>query len=199
MSSDQDDRLGGLRGFSDPNDENNLINAAPRETTQRRPKTKKRTTTTTTTTTEEPADTDSDSPSSQDSDIGSMVANIIEDLEVKSIAKVELPPPILIKPLWMEPEPQDLDPRKSQKLRDMIVQKHNHLRSLVTPLAGNMLKMEWNDDAQRIAQRWAEVCKFEHDNGEQRRTSRECHAATPILLFWEISSDDLSFSSSIRC
>lgn len=129
----------------------------------------------TTTTTEDPSEAD---------DTAAVVGNLIVDLgrkkRFKSDSPEDLPPVFEIRPLWMEKEPV-LDPRVSKLLQDIIVQKHNYLRSEVSPPAADMLQMEWSEPAQKIAQRWAEVCKFEHDSNDVRITSRT-YTATPSLL-----------------
>uniref|UniRef100_A0A8C8RZG0 ShKT domain-containing protein n=1 Tax=Pelusios castaneus TaxID=367368 RepID=A0A8C8RZG0_9SAUR len=42
----------------------------------------------------------------------------------------------------------------------VIIDKHNELRRGVNPTASNMLKMVWNSEAERNAQRWANQCKL---------------------------------------
>ncbi|OQV13655.1 putative Cysteine-rich venom protein kaouthin-1 [Hypsibius exemplaris] len=47
---------------------------------------------------------------------------------------------------------------------DFIARKHNCLRSLVAPLATNMLKISWNTAARDRAQAWANDCNFSHND-----------------------------------
>ncbi|KAL4225338.1 Cysteine-rich secretory protein 2 [Mactra antiquata] len=49
-----------------------------------------------------------------------------------------------------------------------IVNRHNAVRAEVSPSATNMLKMSWDDEIAKIAQRWAENCEWNHDNRYRR-------------------------------
>ncbi|ESO84184.1 hypothetical protein LOTGIDRAFT_203268 [Lottia gigantea] len=51
-----------------------------------------------------------------------------------------------------------------------IVDRHNKLRSEVTPAASGMVKMVWDDELAKIAEKWAKQCKFGHDNYKKRAT-----------------------------
>src|SRR4051812_37371156 len=55
---------------------------------------------------------------------------------------------------------------------DYIVRKHNCLRTL--PQASNMLQMQWNKEAAKQAQKWADGCVYEHGPAN-RATSRKFH------------------------
>lgn len=44
----------------------------------------------------------------------------------------------------------------------MLLQLHNLYRSNVTPPAGNMAYMEWDDELARLAQIWSDGCIFDH-------------------------------------
>ncbi|XP_028128133.1 serotriflin-like isoform X1 [Diabrotica virgifera virgifera] len=57
-----------------------------------------------------------------------------------------------------------LDPRRVN-LQKKIVLYHNFFRSRVQPPAANMLRMKYNHQAAKAAQRWADACKFlTHDS-----------------------------------
>ncbi|ESO95277.1 hypothetical protein LOTGIDRAFT_160396 [Lottia gigantea] len=49
-----------------------------------------------------------------------------------------------------------------------IVTLHNQFRAEVKPTASNMLKMKWNNEIAKVAQKWAENCDFVHDSGSAR-------------------------------
>uniref|UniRef100_A0A8C6VTV5 Cysteine rich secretory protein LCCL domain containing 2 n=1 Tax=Nothobranchius furzeri TaxID=105023 RepID=A0A8C6VTV5_NOTFU len=46
--------------------------------------------------------------------------------------------------------------------RDEILQLHNKLRGSVYPTASNMEHMIWDDELERSATQWAEVCQWDH-------------------------------------
>ncbi|XP_071492386.1 uncharacterized protein [Diadema antillarum] len=47
---------------------------------------------------------------------------------------------------------------------EAILNKHNELRSQVSPEASNMKYMHWDDDLATMAQQWSEECLWEHGN-----------------------------------
>ncbi|OQV25517.1 putative Cysteine-rich venom protein LIO1 [Hypsibius exemplaris] len=51
---------------------------------------------------------------------------------------------------------------------DYVTRKHNCLRSIVSPTASNMLKMNWNTALKATAQTWANNCVYDHNNNAQR-------------------------------
>ncbi|XP_037375752.1 cysteine-rich secretory protein 2-like [Talpa occidentalis] len=61
-----------------------------------------------------------------------------------------------------------------KKIQKEIVNKHNELRKSVAPPASNMLKMEWNKEAAKNAQKWANKCTLQHSNPEERKTNTKC-------------------------
>ncbi|MEE6508233.1 hypothetical protein FKM82_019903 [Ascaphus truei] len=54
-------------------------------------------------------------------------------------------------------------------VKNIIVNTHNILRSQVNPPASNMLKMRWNDEAAKTAERWANTCNAFHSPKELRQ------------------------------
>ncbi|CAI5683995.1 serotriflin isoform X2 [Oreochromis niloticus] len=52
--------------------------------------------------------------------------------------------------------------------KNEIVNKHNALRRNVQPTASNMLKMNWNNEAEATAQRWANTCSMGHSPASYR-------------------------------
>uniref|UniRef100_UPI00402B2B35 cysteine-rich secretory protein 1-like n=1 Tax=Arvicanthis niloticus TaxID=61156 RepID=UPI00402B2B35 len=52
---------------------------------------------------------------------------------------------------------EDLSTTKPS-VQEEIVNKHNQLRRMVSPSGSDLLKMEWNHDAQVNAQDWADKC-----------------------------------------
>lgn len=134
-----------------------------RKTTTARTTTTTTSTTTTTTTVRTPSDDDRyDAPDD-------VVQDIIEDLQKK-----EEHPSNENVPTWARKHLESaLDTRNNQELKDMIVDKHDYLRSMVSPPAADMMKMEWNEEAAKVAQWWAEQCQFKHDPGEGRHNSRK--------------------------
>ncbi|XP_055355119.1 uncharacterized protein LOC129600583 [Paramacrobiotus metropolitanus] len=150
------------------------------ETTKKKKrKHKKKTTTTTVATTEE--DDTTEAPTTVDPRIAKEAARMKEAADVvndiiggiNDKKDADRFPNQDNLPTWARKElDMELDPRKNPLLKDLMVDKHNVLRSMVMPAAANMLKMEWNEEAARIAQRWANECKFEHDKGEVRVTQQ---------------------------
>ncbi|OWA53725.1 putative Cysteine-rich secretory protein 1 [Hypsibius exemplaris] len=65
----------------------------------------------------------------------------------------------------------ELDAHKIESVANYTVRKHNCLRSRVSPEAGNMLRMEWNQEAADQAQDWADQCSYNHNNETNRTTS----------------------------
>lgn len=53
--------------------------------------------------------------------------------------------------------------------KKQIVDDHNNYRSGVKPAAANMVKMYWNDDIARYAQKYADTCPDGHDTGNARK------------------------------
>ena len=56
-----------------------------------------------------------------------------------------------------------------------ILDKHNELRRRVAkgeetaqPAAANMKMMEWNEELETVAQRWADQCNFGHDKKREK-------------------------------
>jgi len=65
-------------------------------------------------------------------------------------------------------------PMVSEKEKKAIVDMHNDFRSAIRtrprnlPTAKNMLKMHWNDKIAAYAQKYADQCIYEHDDGDVR-------------------------------
>ncbi|KAH0501684.1 Cysteine-rich secretory protein 1, partial [Microtus ochrogaster] len=56
----------------------------------------------------------------------------------------------------------------NESIQEEIVNKHNELRRMVDPPGSDLLKMEWNSDAQENAQAWANKCTYQHSPQESR-------------------------------
>ncbi|XP_008584246.1 PREDICTED: cysteine-rich secretory protein 3-like, partial [Galeopterus variegatus] len=52
-----------------------------------------------------------------------------------------------------------------------IINKHNDLRRRTNPNARNMLKMRWNAEAAKNAEKWAQQCILSHSPPSQRKIS----------------------------
>ncbi|KAI5140529.1 cysteine-rich venom protein-like [Manis pentadactyla] len=52
-----------------------------------------------------------------------------------------------------------------------IVNKHNALRRMVNPTASNMLKMSWNRETAKNAEKWAKKCTLSHSPPSERKIS----------------------------
>uniref|UniRef100_F6U003 Cysteine rich secretory protein 2 n=2 Tax=Monodelphis domestica TaxID=13616 RepID=F6U003_MONDO len=63
---------------------------------------------------------------------------------------------------------------KNEAIQEEIVNKHNDLRSNVSPPAKNMLKMKWSPEAQESAQSWANKCTLEHSLVKNRTIGSPC-------------------------
>uniref|UniRef100_A0A4W3IQV5 Cysteine rich secretory protein 2 n=1 Tax=Callorhinchus milii TaxID=7868 RepID=A0A4W3IQV5_CALMI len=57
-------------------------------------------------------------------------------------------------------------------IQRIIVNTHNKLRRQVEPSASNMLKMVWNKNAAKNAQKWAETCSMEHSTDQNSTIPR---------------------------
>lgn len=68
-------------------------------------------------------------------------------------------------------ELQHLNAGNSTEIAEYIVRKHNCLRTKVSPVASNMLRMEWNHEAAVQAQEWATQCNYTHNDELNRTTS----------------------------
>lgn len=86
--------------------------------------------------------------------------------------------------------------------KDNIVNIHNHIRSRVAngeemvrngiplPTASNMMEMTWDDELAKIAQRWADQCRFQHD---KCRNSERFHVGQNIA---RSTTRDKSYATS---
>nr|XP_008536437.1 PREDICTED: cysteine-rich venom protein TEL1-like isoform X1 [Equus przewalskii]XP_023480837.1 cysteine-rich venom protein TEL1-like isoform X1 [Equus caballus] len=52
-----------------------------------------------------------------------------------------------------------------------IVNTHNDMRRMVKPTASNMLKMMWNHEAAKNAEKWAKKCTLTHSSSSKRKIS----------------------------
>ncbi|XP_053567086.1 serotriflin-like [Bombina bombina] len=57
----------------------------------------------------------------------------------------------------------------NSSVRNIIVDTHNNLRRKASPPAKNMLKMIWNNEAAKTAERWAKTCNQHHSPTEVRQ------------------------------
>ncbi|XP_004696622.2 cysteine-rich secretory protein 2 [Echinops telfairi] len=86
-----------------------------------------------------------------------------------------------------EPEPELADVLTTLlHVQNEIVNKHNELRRNVTPTASNMLKMQWDNKAAANAQKWANVCKFEHSEKWMRKTDSQCGENLYVANFFPL-------------
>nr|XP_019590155.1 PREDICTED: cysteine-rich secretory protein 2-like [Rhinolophus sinicus] len=60
---------------------------------------------------------------------------------------------------------------KDPSVQREIINKHNDLRRMAHPSACNMLKMTWNDEVARNAEKWASQCRLTHSTPEKRQIS----------------------------
>ncbi|KAK7506739.1 hypothetical protein BaRGS_00002214, partial [Batillaria attramentaria] len=56
-----------------------------------------------------------------------------------------------------------------QATKSALVQKHNYFRRQVSPRAGNMPKVVWDDELALVAGKWARQCVVGHDENKARR------------------------------
>ncbi|XP_021084138.1 cysteine-rich secretory protein 1 [Mesocricetus auratus] len=84
-------------------------------------------------------------------------------------------PPSLLQDDWEE-QNEDFENLSTSRVsvQEQIVNKHNELRRMVSPPASDLLKMQWSNDAQVNAQRWANQCSFHHSPREDRRINIGC-------------------------
>ncbi|KAL1771409.1 cysteine-rich secretory protein 1-like [Sigmodon hispidus] len=68
---------------------------------------------------------------------------------------------------------KDLSTTK-KSVQEEIVNKHNQLRQAVIPSGSDLLKMQWNYDAQANAERWASQCNYKHSSQEIRNIGIKC-------------------------
>ncbi|KAK7809895.1 hypothetical protein U0070_000281, partial [Myodes glareolus] len=62
---------------------------------------------------------------------------------------------------------QDLSTTE-KSVQEEIVNKHNELRRHVSPPGCDLLEMQWNSDAQKNAQAWANLCTLQHSPQDSR-------------------------------
>ncbi|XP_036022989.1 cysteine-rich secretory protein 1-like [Onychomys torridus] len=82
-------------------------------------------------------------------------------------------PPSLLQDDYENKHLEDLSTTK-ESVQEEIVNKHNQLRRMVSPPGSDLLKMQWSNDAQVNAQRWANQCTYEHSPPEARTTNIIC-------------------------
>ncbi|XP_021005514.1 cysteine-rich secretory protein 1 [Mus caroli] len=82
-------------------------------------------------------------------------------------------PPSLLQNSSQENSLENLSTTKIS-VQEEIVNKHNQLRRMVSPSGSDLLKMEWNYEAQVNAQKWADMCTFSHSPIERRTTNLRC-------------------------
>ncbi|MEJ1285181.1 hypothetical protein NN561_016171 [Cricetulus griseus] len=80
-----------------------------------------------------------------------------------------LPPSLLHNYLDFVIESLDDLSTARDSIREEIVNKHNELRKMVSPPASDLLMMQWSNDAQENAQKWASQCTFQHSPREDRK------------------------------
>ncbi|GAB1301062.1 Cysteine-rich secretory protein 1 [Apodemus speciosus] len=111
-------------------------------------------------------------------------------------------PPSLLQDDYESNSLEDLSTSK-MSVQEEIVNKHNQLRRMVSPSGSDLLKMEWNIDAQVNAQDWADKCTYRHSPIELRTTKLKCgenlfmsnYLATwsSVIQDWYDESSDLAF------
>jgi len=72
--------------------------------------------------------------------------------------------------------------------KQAIVDAHNNHRANVSPAAKNMVKMYWDDDIAKVAQEWADGCKFAHDDNDDRQSNTGLGISIGQNLAWAWSS-----------
>ncbi|XP_052049450.1 cysteine-rich secretory protein 1-like isoform X2 [Apodemus sylvaticus] len=97
---------------------------------------------------------------------------------------------------------EDLSTSKTS-VQEEIVNKHNQLRRMVSPSGSDLLKMEWNHDAQVNAQDWADKCMYFHSPVDLRTTKLKCGENlfmsnylapwSSVIQYWYDESNDLTF------
>ncbi|KAK7506407.1 hypothetical protein BaRGS_00002519 [Batillaria attramentaria] len=69
-----------------------------------------------------------------------------------------------------------------QATKDALLQKHNDLRGQVSPIAGNMPKLIWDDELALVASKWARQCVVGHDPNSARRVP--CDFESGVMAWW---------------
>lgn len=93
-----------------------------------------------------------------------------------------------------------------ESIQEEIVDKHNQLRGMVSPRGSDLLKMQWNSDAQVNAQTWANRCTYQHSPQESRKIKNlRCGenifmadypaSWSQAIQSWYDESGDLNFGS----
>ncbi|XP_051008536.1 cysteine-rich secretory protein 1-like [Acomys russatus] len=85
----------------------------------------------------------------------------------------------LLPPSLLQDDCEDNGPQNSLTTREVEVQEeivntHNQLRRMVSPPGSDLQKMQWDDDAQVNAQRWADNCVYQHSPISLRTTETRC-------------------------
>ncbi|XP_063296922.1 allurin-like [Pelobates fuscus] len=82
------------------------------------------------------------------------------------------------------------------RVQESIVNTHNRLRQQVKPPASDMLKTEWNTEAQRNAYNVARLCSTLHSFPSQRKITRPISAQCGENIY--MSSDETDWDSVIQ-
>uniref|UniRef100_G1KM75 ShKT domain-containing protein n=1 Tax=Anolis carolinensis TaxID=28377 RepID=G1KM75_ANOCA len=84
----------------------------------------------------------------------------------------------------------------SEVQKNAIVDKHNEIRREVKPTASNMMKMVWNEKAERTARRWASKCQPKSSSKEDRKVDEiicgEIVLQTNYAMLWSDAIESLS-------
>ncbi|KAK7809898.1 hypothetical protein U0070_000284 [Myodes glareolus] len=114
-------------------------------------------------------------------------------------------PPSLLQYNYENRGLQDLSTTE-KSIQEEIVNKHNELRRHVSPPGSDLLEMQWNSEAQKHAQAWANMCAYQHSPHESRTiTNLRCgenifianYPATwsQAIQSWYDESSDFVFGS----
>ena len=112
-------------------------------------------------------------------------------------------------------------PEINDEAKKIILDKHNELRRCIAkgkkykpehpemPKAANMMKFQWHDETAKVAQRWADQCKYGHDackklqdmdigqNVMHKSTTGKVSQVPYVIFIERLYSEILKFNTSI--